>query len=525
MNQNRILTSKGYAILKKSLTPEKQEWVRKQLTVAPKLNNKFLAKPTPFPVFFESPTRFYLPRHWAREHFGPEEESIIPEGAPLPKTAVFTGKPFDYQENIIESFVGEENKALIVGSTATLPSTGRKAGEGLICVPCGKGKTFMALAIAARLGGRFLIVVDKEFFLEQWRAEINRFFPGLRVGVLQGDRCETATDKYDCTIVMIQSILSRKYSCDIFSEYRLSIWDEAHHLGAECFSRSMSIIQTKYTLGLSATPEREDGLSCIFKYFLGDFVYYEKNREADDEVIVRTINYKSNDISYKNEPTDYRGEVIMARLLSQIVEHEDRTQMIVEVAKEVINKDNDRLLLILSERKSMLERIEELLKNNNNIKTGWYVGGMKSSERENTVKNANIILATYAMSSEGFNHPGLSACILASPRKKVEQSVGRILRQRKNERKYAPLIIDIVDMHGIYQGQYKKREKFYNECGYKILKQTYQNKNMGELVEIKKHVNNDESDSDEHKDSIINNSKNKNKNNKTKIEIQDSDED
>jgi superfamily II DNA or RNA helicase len=485
MNQNRILTSKGYAILKKSLTPEKQEWVRKQLTVAPKLNNKFLAKPTPFPVFFESPTRFYLPRHWAREHFGPEEESIIPEGEPLPKTAVFTGKPFDYQENIIESFVGEESKPVIVGSTATLPSAGRKAGEGLICVPCGKGKTFMALAIAARLGGRFLIVVDKEFFLEQWRAEINRFFPGLRVGVLQGDRCETATDKYDCTIMMIQTLVQRSFPADFVADYRLAIFDECHHLGAQNFSQSLLKVQTKHMLGLSATPEREDKLERVFYWHIGPAVYQEKTREADDTVTVRTVHYRSKDTSYSDEPVDWRGEVVMARLLGQVVEHEERTRMVVEIIKEVVAAEPGRCILVLSERKNMLERIEQLLTGVAGMTVGYYVGGMKAADRDWTAREANVILATYSMSSEGMSIARLNAVILASPRKKVEQSVGRILRERVADRKIGRLIVDIVDQHGLYQGQARKRAAFYKECGYRIMVQTFQEGAFNELLEIK----------------------------------------
>jgi superfamily II DNA or RNA helicase len=59
--------------------------------------------------------------------------------------------------------------------------------------------------------------------------------------------------------------------------------------------------------------------------------------------------------------------------------------------------------------------------------------------------------------------------ILASPRKKVEQSVGRILRQRVEERTCAPIIVDVVDSHGLYQGQYRKRRAFYKTCGYKIV--------------------------------------------------------
>jgi superfamily II DNA or RNA helicase len=473
MEYSRVLTSKGYALLKSAISAEKQEWIRKQLTVAPKVNTKFVgAKAVAFPVFFESSTRFYLPRHWAREHFGPEEASIIPEGSPLPSTATFTGKPFDYQENIIESFVGSAKAQT------------RKPGEGLICVPCGKGKTFMALAIAARLGGRFLIVVDKEFFLEQWRAEINRFFPGLRIGVLQGDRCETDAKSYDCTIVMIQTLVQRPFPADFAADYSLAIFDECHHLGAQNFSQSLLKIQTKYMLGLSATPEREDKLERVFYWSIGPAVYQEKTRETDDTVTVRTIHYRSKDTSYSEEPVDFRGEVVMARLLGQVVEHEERTRMIAGVIQEIVAAEPGRCILVLSERKNMLERIEQLLAGVEGMTVGYYVGGMKAADRDWTATNANVILATYSMSSEGMSIARLNAVILASPRKKVEQSVGRILRERVADRKIGRLIVDVVDQHGLYQGQAKKRASFYKECGYKIMVQTFQDGGFNELLEV-----------------------------------------
>lgn len=464
-NQAKVLTSKGYSILKSSLTPLKQEWIREQLTVAPKLNTKFLiAKPKSFPVFFESPTRFYLPRHWARSHFGHEESSIIPEGDPLPSAAKFAGKPFDYQENIIENFIDA-------------------GGEGLICVPCGKGKTFMALAIAARLGGRFLIIVDKEFFLEQWRAEINRFFPGLRIGVLQGDRCQTDAASYDCTICMIQTLVQRPFNGNVFASYRFAIFDECHHLGAENFSQALLKIQTKHMLGLSATPEREDKLEKIFMWSIGPAIYQEKTRETDDTVTVRTVHYRTNDTSYSDEPKDWRGEVVMARLLGQVVEHPERTRMVVRIIQEIVAAEPGRCILVLSERKNMLEAIELLLAKAEGITIGYYVGGMKAADRDRTANEANVILATYSMSSEGMSIARLNAVILASPRKKVEQSVGRILRERVADRKISRIIVDVVDQHGLYQGQAKKRAKFYQECGYRVLVQTFQEGEFGPLVE------------------------------------------
>jgi superfamily II DNA or RNA helicase len=467
----RLLTSKGYAILKSGLKPEQDARIQKELMMTPRTNTKFVggAKAAAFPIYFESATRYYLPRHWARAVFGREEGCTLPEGVLLPASASFTGKPFNYQEAIIQSFFDA-------------------GGEGLVCVPCGKGKTFMALAIAARVGRRFLVVVDKEFFLEQWRAEMARFFPGLRVGVLQGDRCETDAARWDCTIVMIQTLVQRSFPTDTFAGYGLAIFDEAHHLGAAQFSQSLAKIQMRHMLGLSATPEREDGMEDVFHYHIGPPVYRERTREQDDGVQVRTIYYRTTDTSYSEEPTDWRGEVVMAKLLGQVVEHEERTQMVAEVVRRIKKENKAYNILILSERKVMLERLEQLLGGLKGSTVGWYVGGMKDKDREKTAAEADIILGTYSMAQEGLNIPKLSCCILASPRKRVEQSVGRILRQKKEDRKCAPLIVDVVDMHGLYQGQYRKRAKLYKECGYRMYAQDFEGGEFSELREVKARV-------------------------------------
>jgi hypothetical protein len=94
---------------------------------------------------------------------------------------------------------------------------------------------------------------------------------------------------------------------------------------------------------------------------------------------------------------------------------------------------------------------------------------MKEETREEGEKTARVLLASYAMTSEAMNIKSLNAVILASPRKKVEQSTGRILRTRIADRVVAPLIVDIVDVHGVYQGMWKKRLAYYKKCAYKIV--------------------------------------------------------
>jgi superfamily II DNA or RNA helicase len=495
---DRVLTSHGYAIKKSSLTPRTTQKLRKDLTVAPVVNPKFqkFAGSASFAVYTESPTRFYIPRCWAKDTFGPAEAEAISEGKSLRSDLQFAGTPYDYQRAIVDQFL-------------------TSGGNGLICVPCGRGKTFMAIWTAMRIGKQFLIVVDKEFLMNQWKGELEALVPGIQVGILQEDRCEigsvesvekpysldelkqlckskglrvggnradlaerlqqadpefrihrTKTRTYDCTIAMIQTLVQRDFPQGTFRDFGMTIFDECHHLGAAHFSKALLKVQTKYMLGLSATPVRDDGLTKVFEWFLGKPVYWEKTREPDPHVIVRLQQFKTDNPDYNEVPVDYKGEPVLARLLTKIVECPERNAALAEWIKDIAT-DSRRRILVLSERIGHLETLETLLKPSG-LSMSYYIGGMKEEEREAGAKEARVLLASYAMASEAMNIKHLNCVVLASPRKKVEQSTGRILRVQKDQREVHPLIVDVVDSHALYQGQWRKRAAYYKKCAYRI---------------------------------------------------------
>jgi superfamily II DNA or RNA helicase len=490
-SKNRVLTHLGYAIRKDSLTNEQNTKIQKELNVAPKQMGRFAPQADSWPVYQESASRYYLPRAWGLTEFGEPEASILVDGNPIREDLTFVGKPYDYQKEIVDNFV--------------------KVGAGLICVPCGRGKTFMAINVAARLGRKFMVVVDKEFLLQQWSGELKSLMPGIRIGIIQENKkqiglveevvvsknipelkaelkelglkvggtkdellarlnaakppVKAVPVEYDCCIAMIQTLVQRDFDETDFRSFGLAIFDECHHLGASHFSRALFKVQTKYMLGLSATPVRDDGLTKVFEWFIGKPVYWEKIREADPDVIVRKVEFEADDDAYTREPTDFRGELILATLLTQILEYEPRNQRIDEVLKDLV-AEPERRILVLSDRITHLERIERGLPKGTTA--SYYIGGMKENVREGGAKTAQVLLGTYAMASEAMNIKTLNTMVMVSPRKKIEQSTGRILRVQKGDRVVAPLIVDIVDSHGVYQGQWLKRKAYYKKCAYKI---------------------------------------------------------
>ena len=448
---NRVLTAKGYAIKKSFLSDIQIQGLRSELTVAPKVLDRFQKDIINFPIYVESKTRLYVPRHWGIKKYGEPEANIVSEGLAFPDIISFSTKfpPHDFQKEIIDTFI-------------------KKGGNGLICVPCGYGKTFMALNIATLLKKRLLIVVDKEFLMNQWKSEIDNFIQGARVGILQANKVQIDAEKYDVTICMIQTICRRELPDGFFDEYGFTIFDECHHLGAAYFCQALKKIQTRYMLGLSATPDREDGLSKVFEYHLGDPVYKNTKREPDKEAVVKAVWFSSEDPVYSEVPVNWRGEPVTAKLLNQVAEFEPRNNKILELIDEYA-KDSNRFILILSDRISQLEWFENAL---NEHKTkyihGYYIGGMKQLKLDDNADKCQILLATYQMCSEGFSVKKLNTVILATPRKNVEQSTGRIFRQRIDERKVVPHIVDIIDSHDCHKRRWYVRQKFYKECQYTI---------------------------------------------------------
>jgi len=442
----RVLSNRGYSIPKEGLTHGQIAQLKDALTVTPVAPLEYSAGLDSFPVYYESPLRLYVPRMWGQKAFGPPDTDIRKEGKSLREDLVFQGSLRPHQTEITDTFVA-------------------KGKNGIICVPCGWGKTFMSLAIMGKIKRKTIIVVHKEFLVSQWIGEINRVYPTARIGRLQADESEVG-DEFDITIAMLQTVAKREYPDGYFNDFGFAIFDECHHLGAAHFSKALMKIQTKCMLGLSATPDRTDGLSKVFGWYLGEMSTRIRAREEDTEVEVRVYDYTTTDDEYTKTSYDYRGNPIRARLLNTITEYEPRTRYLIPAIKQAY--DEKRKTLILSDRRDHLLMWERLLKEAGASDVAFYVGGMKQNALEKS-EEAQILLGTYSMAAEGMNIPTLNTIVLSTPKSNVEQSVGRILRQKKDERQFNPLIIDILDQpHDCFVSQFRKRHDYFKKCGYKI---------------------------------------------------------
>jgi len=322
--------------------------------------------------------------------------------------------------------------------------------------------TVIALNIISKLQTKTLVVVHKGFLLNQWVERIEQFLPGARVGKIQGQVIDI--DNKDIVIGMIQSLSMKEYPQKMFSSFGLTIVDECHHISSEVFSRTLQKIVTRCMLGLSATMERKDGLTPVFKMFLGDIVYSEK-REDDDPVLIKGIEYNSNnDEVFDATMYDYRGNPAFSSMITKICSYNHRTEFILKVLKKELEIKPDQQIMILAHNRNLLTYLYQAIETRGIASVGYYVGGMKEADLKKS-ETKKVIVATYSMAAEGLDIKTLSTLILATPKTDVVQAVGRILRV-KHER---PLIVDIVDSHDMFKKQWYKRRAFYLKCKYRVM--------------------------------------------------------
>ena len=105
----------------------------------------------------------------------------------------------------------------------------------------------MGLYIAHHYKVKTLIIVHKTFLLNQWIERINEF-TDAKVGIIQQNKIDV--EGKDFVVGMLQSIAKEKYDEDIFMDFGMVIFDEAHHAPSKYFSKALPIINCKKSLAL-----------------------------------------------------------------------------------------------------------------------------------------------------------------------------------------------------------------------------------------------------------------------------------
>lgn len=417
------ITSKGYRI---RLDDPRVKKLSKELTVKPFIPNYDFTKE--YKIYRKSEKYFYGPRFYMLEECG------------VPECEIYHN--FDTVDINIKSDLRDYQQA-----TGEKILNHIKINLSCICsLYTGWGKTFLALWLASKLKCKTLIIVHTRTLLDQWCIKIKEFL-NIDAGIIQ--QSNVNVDSFVC-VGMIHSLCIRDYSKCITDCFGFVIFDEVHHMPSEFFSNIFYKIAIKYSLGLSATLKRADGLSKVLNWFLGETAVELKQVSEIPQIEF----YKFIPTNIFEEKFMNNGKVNTPAMINDICDNEERNLFIENIIRKLYS--NGRKILILTDRRN---HCLNLLNKVNDLSCGLYLGGMTIKDLSETNKK-NIIIATFAMASEGYDNPELDTLVLASPKSSIEQSVGRILRQKnKNE----PLIIDIQDQHSVFNGMNNKRKQFYKQ--------------------------------------------------------------
>jgi superfamily II DNA or RNA helicase len=238
--------------------------------------------------------------------------------------------------------------------------------------------------------------------------------------------------------------------------FGLVVVDEAHHVSAPGFSTAMWSMCAPYTLALTATPDRIDGLGRVVNWFMGEVAFRARRTQAAS-TRVRVVAYRS-PAYLCPPPTNRRGDVCFPSVVSALVADEDRTRLVVEQAVHLARGGRD--VLVLSHRVAHCRRVCELVRAAG-VECATYLGGDKS------VPSQRVMVATYALTNEGFDCPRLTALVLATPMSNVEQACGRVMRGRAAT-DVGAVIVDVKDEWGVCFAQHSKRAAFYRRSGFTL---------------------------------------------------------
>lgn len=461
------LSKRGYVLRKSTFTDEELLKIKLELRGRPLVDNKFAFpgsknNDTTYPVYLDTKTKLYIPKMYGIHKFGfPEIVTEYFEGKEWDHPIEFNGNLLDRQTEPVNSLI----------------NSCYEKGGGILSAGTGTGKSVMALYVLSKLKGKTIIIVNKIPLMNQWISEINKFLPEAKIGTIQGQK---NVNIHDCDIVvaMLQSMARIDYPDELFRDFRITVCDEVHNTASRVFSQILFKLCSKYTIGLSATPKRSDGCEYVFKWHLGDIVCETFEKRKGKPPIIRYLKIDTKDykeISTENKFTGQK-QIQFTSMLSELVEMTKRNEMIVNIVKDLINKESGRKILILSDRRNHLLTIQSLLDEDLSITFtyGLFLGGMKQKDLEKGRK-CQVILATYQAFGEGVSEKELDTLLLITPKKfighlknttknesgKLEQIVGRIFRKDHTERN--PLIIDFQDNFSVYKSQALQRKNFYKQ--------------------------------------------------------------
>lgn len=375
---------------------------------------------------------------------------------PMPIRVAYGGKDvplYDYQKKAVEEAY--------------------YAQYGIIQSKAGSGKTQMGIALAKKYGRRTLWLTHTLDLLKQSKDRAMWFMDESVIGTIAEGKVEIGSGITFATVQTMSKLDLTQYR----DYWDVIIVDECHRCtgtptAVTQFSKVLNSLAARHKYGLSATVHRSDGMIKATFALLGEVVYSVPDSAVADKVMQVGIMPIHTQVGFSPRILNTDGTLNYMKLMTYLVENDDRNQVIADTIAENRGKSS----LILSTRLSHLEELMNLLPTDMQRDAVMISGTMTSKSgkaaREQAIEDMRsgkkkYLFATYNLAKEGLDIPRLERLYMATPQKDfavITQSIGRIARIY--EGKADPICYDFVDEIPYCINKFKDRYRHYkkNDC-------------------------------------------------------------
>lgn len=338
----------------------------------------------------------------------------------------------------------------------------RQGVQGTLLAPCGAGKTQVGVAVICAVAQPALVLVHTHDLAVQWRERI-----ALCLGQVSGLIGGGQMDIQPITVATVQSLvrLAPPALADLGRQFGCVLVDECHHVPASTFQQVLAYLPAKYRYGLTATPDRSDGLGLLLDYCIGPCLY----TIAQDELVrlgylhKPQVQYLYTSFSYEyDDASDHHA------LMQALTTDSARNQLIVE--RVVADARAGCTVLVLTGRVAHCQHLAELIMQQG-VRCGSLTGTVGKAERHallNAFRDGSLpVLVASTVADEGLDVPRLDRIVLAYPTRakgRTTQRLGRLARPYPG--KEAPVLYDVVDLAvPPLLRQWRERKKLYRDIG------------------------------------------------------------
>jgi superfamily II DNA or RNA helicase len=340
---------------------------------------------------------------------------------------------------------------------------------GVLCAPTAFGKTVVAAALIAARGVNTLVLVHRAALMEQWQQRLHSFLGSgtapLTIGQIGAGKSRP-TGRVD--VAVMQSLVRRGAVDPIVESYGHVVVDECHHVGAASVTAILRRVRARYVTGLTATPERRDGLQALVYMQCGPI----RHRATPSASLPSTCSVL---VTRRPVAPAITSLTEIQDVFRALADDDARTAMLVDLIARAWR--DGRKVLVLTERTSHVAILQRLV--SERIAEPIVLAGRMTARARaaqlailDTLRTdaPRILIATGKLIGEGFDHAPLDALVLAMPvswRGILQQYVGRLHRDHAG--KTDVQVHDLVDTgYAALERMWAKRQRGYRAMGYRI---------------------------------------------------------